>query len=52
MTMKNKRQTSMPYQTRLYNYNQEKKKLFQQNPLLTPKERDEAVRKLADKWKI
>lgn len=49
--MKSKRRVE-PYERRLYNYNQEKQELFRKNPFLTPKERDEEVRKLADKWKI
>lgn len=49
--MKSERRVE-PYERRLYNYNQEKQELFRKNPFLTPKERDEAIRKLANKWKI
>lgn len=49
--MKSKRRTE-PYERRLYSYSQEKQELLSKNPFLTPKERDEAIRKLADKWKI
>ena len=49
--MKAKRRAA-PYEQRLYGYNQEKQKLLQQNPTLSSKELDKAIKKLADKWKI
>ena len=40
----------MTYQDRLARYEQDKKKLQQQN--LTPDEYMQAIKKLADKWRI
>ena len=50
-TMKQRRKIE-PYERRLYSYNQEKQLLLQKNPMASPSELQEAIKKLAHKYKI
>lgn len=50
-TMKQKRKTE-PYERRLYNYNREKQQFLQKNPMASPAELQEAIKKLAHKYRI
>lgn len=41
-----------PYSVRLQHYNEEKDVMFLQYPNMTQSEKDEAIRRLAWKWRV
>lgn len=47
-----KRLCSLPYERRLQRYHEEKQQLIQKNPMASPAELQEAIKKLAHKYRI
>lgn len=46
------RKPTMPYAVRIQNYNAEKDAMFFNHPNMTQSEKDEAIRRLAWKWRV